>query len=129
VVTGLFAPIFVMMQTGTIRVYRSADDTAATIYATDMIEIIRGAPFHAFLPDNKPMDLHDIFVKHEGRIPRGYDPTRYDKRFSIRARVAPAGAKYSPDKIRMVEVLVQWTDRRTNKLKDRRVATFFTPPK
>lgn len=129
VITCLFLPIIVMMQTGTIRVYRSADETLATIYATDMVEIIKGAPFLAFLPDGHWMDLREIFVENAGRIPSGYDPTRYDPRFIIKVKVTPAGKEYSADKIRMVRVVVQWDQRNTKKPKQREVATFYTPAK
>ena len=131
VITGLFVPILVLMQTSTIRVYRSSDETLATIYATDMIEIIRGAPFFAFKPDGKPMGLREIFIEHAGRIPAGYDPSRYDKRFQIEVKVQPAGMEedYSTNKIRMVWVAVRWKSRRTGQDKTREIATFYTSPK
>ncbi len=129
VITTLFLPIIIMMQTGTMRVYRSGDETLATIYATDMIEIIRGAPFLAFLPDGHWMDLREIFVENAGRLPSGYDPSRYDPRFIIKVKIAPAGKEYSADSIRMVRVVVQWNQRNTKRPRQREIATFYTPAK
>jgi len=127
-VTLLFIPIVQLMQLGTKRVYRGGDETLATIYAADIIELIRGGPYEAFYEngqkEEKGLDLKEVF----GRSPffKGYDPSSYIDRFTIAVDVGPAG-EIPPKKLKQVRVTVAWKERTTENPKSIKMVTFYSP--
>lgn len=125
-VAGVLGPIFVLMSTGTKRGYRGGDETLATLYATEIVETIRGAPFGAFQANDQPMSLQQIFNEHN--VQEGIDISKYEPRFSIQATVS-AIPDYDPRDMKKIEVLVGWKDRATGQDKSVVLATFYTPVK
>lgn len=130
VVTLLFGPIFLLLQTSHLRTLRGGDETIATIYATDVIELVRGGPYEAFYKDGaaaeKDIPLKDVFAR--SNFFKGYDYSKYDQRFTITVDVGPAG-ELEPSKMKQVVVRVNWEDKVTKKPAKPGVvmATFYSP--
>lgn len=126
VIVAILGPIFLQMRLGTARVYRGGDETLATMYAAEIIETIRGAPYGVFAPNEQEMTPEQIFKEHN--IPEGTDISKYHERFTIRAKVSPVEG-YDPLDMKKIEVTVTWEDRTTKRPKSAVLATFYTPVK
>lgn len=128
VVTLLFGPIFVLIQSSHLRTLRGGDESIATIYAADVIELVRGGPFEAFFKEGgapeKALPLKDVFAR--SNFFKGYDSEKYDKRFAITVDVGPAG-ELEPSKMKQVVVHVAWKDKVTKKPVEIKIATFYPP--
>lgn len=130
VVTLMFGPIFTMLQSSHLRTVRGGDETIATVYAADVIELVRGGPYEAFFKDggtpDKDVPLKDVFAR--SNFFKGYDYEKYDKRFTITVDVGPAG-ELEPAKMKMVTVKVTWEDKVTKKATAAPVimATYYSP--
>lgn len=128
VVTLLFGPIFVLIQTSHLRTLRGGDESIATIYAADVIELVRGGPYEAFFKEGgaaeKGVLLKDVFSR--SNFFKGYDAEKYDKRFAITVDIGPAG-ELEPSKMKQVVVHVAWKDKVTKKPIEIKVATFYPP--
>jgi len=114
-VVSIFAPIMSMISLGTLKAYRGGDRTIATIYTNDLLEIIRGAPYGAFLANDQWMTLKQVLYEHN--IPTGYFIEKYDERFSLRAKVSEVEG-YPARKIKWVTVECQWKKRIKSKKQD-----------
>lgn len=123
-ITLVVGAIFTTARQGTMHVYRGGDETLATIYAAEIIETIRGAPFSTFAANGQPMTPEQVFQEHN--IPEGVDISQYPPRFRIEATVSPV-EPYSPSKIKHVKVIVNWDDRASQKTKSAIFNTFYTP--
>lgn len=123
-ITSVIGAIFMALTQGTRRIYRGGDETQATIYASEIIETIRGAPFGVFQANDQPMTPAQIFNEHN--IPEGVDISSYPRRFRIEATVS-AVEPYSPDKLKQVKVVVSWDDRASKLPKSAVFVTFYTP--
>jgi prepilin-type N-terminal cleavage/methylation domain-containing protein len=108
IVVTIFAPIMSMISLSTLKAYRGGDRTVATIYANDLLEIIRGAPYDAFVANDQWMTLKQVLYEHN--IPSGYFIDKYDTRFSLRAKVSNVEG-YPARKIKWVTVECQWKRR------------------
>ncbi len=126
VVVAVIGQIFVLLRQGFLRVYRGGDETLATVYASEILETIRGAPYAAFAPNGQEMTPEQIFKEHN--IPEGTELENYDPRFVITARVSPIEG-YDPRDMKKIEVTVTWDDRSTKKPKSAVLVTFYTPVK
>ena len=130
VVTLLFGPIFALLQSSHRRTLRGGDETIATIYAADVIELVRGGPYEAFFKDggnpDKDVPLKEVFAR--SNFFKGYDYSKYDDRFTITVDVGPAG-ELEPSKMKQVTVKVTWEDKVTKSLTTNPVilATFYSP--
>ncbi len=120
----IFSPIYLMLSHGSIRAYRGSDRNQATIYASDVIEIIRGAPYDAFPPDDKELSLEDI-LKNPA-VFGDYDAEGFDPRFRITARVSPLEG-YDPNKLKKVLVEVAWKSRLSRKGRKIVMCTICSP--
>lgn len=120
---GIFGAVFM----GTKQVYWGGDETLATIYGSDIIEVVRGAPYDAFFwkDEELNMTMADLFNKHP--IPQRDDLTKYDSRFTILVDVTAAG-DLPPAAMKMVRVRVQWKDKQTEARKEIKLVTFYGPP-
>ncbi|MBI4872573.1 MAG: hypothetical protein HY814_13515 [Candidatus Riflebacteria bacterium] len=128
VIIGLmFGPIFAWIVTSSRAIYWGGDETLATIYASDVIEVIRGAPYDAFFwkDEELNMTLQDIYTKHP--IPQRDDLKKYDERFTILADVTVAG-DIPPKVMKMVRVRVAWKDKSTQNKRELKLVTFYGPP-
>lgn len=114
IVVTIFAPIMSMISLSTLKAYRGGDRTVATIYANDLLEIIRGAPYGAFIANDQWMTLKQVLYEHN--IPTGYFIEKYDDRFSLRAKVTKVEG-YPARKIKWVTVECQWKRRTKGKTK------------
>lgn len=125
VIVTIFTPIFSLLSTSTIRAYRGGDETVATIYANDVLEIIRGAPYDSFLANDQPMSLQQVLYEHN--IPTGYELDKYEDRFTVSAKVSPVEG-YPPEFIKQVTVEATWQSRqKKDKTLFVRLVTFYTP--
>ena len=128
VVTLMFGPIFALVQQATRRTLRGGDASIATIYAADIIELVRGGPYDAFFKDGTTPDdniaLKDVFARSS--FFKGYDPDKYDKRFTIVVDVDKAG-ELDPAKMKQVTVHVQWVDKVTKATQNVLLCTFYSP--
>lgn len=128
VVTFLFIPIFSLIQMSHLRSLRGGDETIATVYAADIIELVRGGPYEAFFKDgatpDKMLPLNEAFAR--SNFFKGYDAEKYDKRFHITVDVGPAG-DIEPSKMKCVVVHVAWDDKLTKDTKAIKLATFYSP--
>jgi len=129
VVITIFTPIFSLLSMATIKAYRGGDETVATIYANDVLEIIRGAPFDAFPPDDQWMDRKQILYEHN--IPTGYELDKYEDRYNLKAKVSEVPG-YPPNYIKMVTVQVVFQSRLKGESADKKpkevtLVTFYTP--
>ena len=130
----IFTPIIALMSTATIRAYRGGDETIATIYANDVIEIIRGAPYDSFMPKDNWMSLQQVLYEHN--IPTGYELEKYEDRFTVAAKVSSIEG-YPSSLIKQVTVKVSWKpkialrSKKRSEVKDQDVilSTFYTPSK
>lgn len=123
-VASAFGASFMALSQGTRQVYRGGDETLATIYASEIIETIRGAPYGLFQANDQPMNPQQIFNEHN--IPEGVDISQYSERFGIEATVSTVEG-YSPRKMKQVKVVVSWKDRVTKKPKNAVFVTFYSP--
>jgi hypothetical protein len=127
VVTMLFMPIFLLITQSHRRALRGGDETIATVYATDVIELVRGGPYDAFFPEagspETNLDLRTVFGR--SNYFRGYDASRYDDRFTITVDVGRAG-EMDPRKLKEVKVKVAWRDKVSNERKAIKVVTFYS---
>ena len=131
VVVTIFTPIIAMVSLATIRAYRGGDETVATIYANDVLEIIRGAPYESFMPNDTWMNMHQILYEHN--IPTGYELEKYEKRFIVAAKVSEVEG-YPPQLMKQVTVEVKYEPRIRQKKKANQERTvvltsFYTPSK
>lgn len=129
VVTLLFGPIFSLLQGSHRRTLRGGNETIATIYAADVIELVRGGPYEAFYKDggapDKDVPLKEVFAR--SNFFKGYDYSKYDARFNVTVSVAAAG-ELEPSKMKMVTVRVDWEDKVTKKPANPVVlATYYSP--
>jgi prepilin-type N-terminal cleavage/methylation domain-containing protein len=133
IISILFVPILNLIQQGSKRSYRGGDMTLATIYAADIMELIRGGPYEAFFPDgekeDKDLTLKEVFGR--SNFFKGYDPENYKSdRFEIRVDVGPAG-KLSPKKMKQARIKIQWSERdpgRKDPIKHEiRMVCFYSP--
>jgi hypothetical protein len=128
VVTFLFVPIFALIQMGHLGSLRGGDETIATVYAADIIELVRGGPYEAFFKDgatpDKGLPLKDVFAR--SNFFKGYDAEKYSERFHVTVDVGPAG-DLEPSKMKQVIVYVAWDDKVTKKPKGIKLATFYSP--
>ncbi len=123
-VTITIGAIFTALSQGTRIAYRGGDESLATVYATGIIETIRGAPFGTFEANEQPMNLEQVFNEHN--IPAGVDLSEYPSRFQFEATVSPVEG-YSPSRMKQVKLVVSWSDRATKKTKSAVFVTFYTP--
>lgn len=123
-ITLVVGAIFTTARQGTIQVYRGGDETLATIYAAEIVETIRGAPFATFAANGQPMTPEQIFREHN--IPEGVDISQYPDRFRLEATVGPA-EPYAPTKMKHIKVIVNWDDRASGNTKSAIFNTFYTP--
>ena len=131
VVVTIFTPIIAMVSMATIRAYRGGDETVATIYANDVLEIIRGAPYEAFMPNDQWMNMQQILYEHN--IPTGYELEKYEKRFVVAAKVSEIEG-YPPQLMKQVTVEVKYKPRIKKRGKEDEeksvvLTSFFTPSK
>ena len=128
VVTLLFGPIFTLIQWSHLRTLRGGDESIATVYAADVIELVRGGPYESFFKDGgtpeKDLPLKDVFSR--SNFFKGYDAEKYDKRFTILVDVGPAG-DLEPSKMKQIIVKVGWKDKATKTDKVIKLATFYSP--
>ncbi len=128
VVVTIFTPIIALVSMATIRAYRGGDDTVATIYGNDVLEIIRGAPYEAFMPNDQWMNMQQILYEHN--IPTGYELEKYEKRFVVAAKVSEVEG-YPPTLMKQITVEVKFPPRKKRPKKDEFrtivLTTFYTP--
>jgi hypothetical protein len=128
VVTFLFIPIFSLIQLAQKMGLRGGDESLATVYAADVIELVRGGPYEAFFKDggnpDKALPLNEVFAR--SNFFKGYDWEKYDKRFHITVSVSAAG-DIEPAKMKQVVVEVAWDDKVTQKPRGIKLATFYSP--
>jgi hypothetical protein len=125
----IFSAIFQLVQISHRRTLRGGDLTIATIYAADVLELVRGGPYEAFFKDGqtpeKDLDLKTVFSRSS--FFKGYDPGKYDSRFDIRVSVGPAG-EMPPSKLKQVSVTVTWKERLTGRIPHPvKMVTFYSP--
>lgn len=125
-IVSAIAAIFVVLQTATRRSYRAGEETLATIYASDIMEAIRGAPYGAFPANGQDMTPRQVFQEHN--IPESSDLATYDEQFSILARVSPV-EPYDPSEMKKIEVVVSWESRPAGTPKNATLVTFYRPSK
>lgn len=120
----LFGAFMLLSRQGVLQIYKGGDETLATIYASEILETIRGAPFNAFPANDLPMNLEQIFREHN--VPEGVEFENYVEYMNVEAKVSPVPG-YDPAKIKQVQVVVAWNDRANNDLpKNVRLITFYT---
>lgn len=128
VVTFLFVPIFTLIQFSHLRALRGGEETIATVYAADIIELVRGGPYEAFFKDggtpDKMLPLNEVFAR--SNFFKGYDWEKYDKKFHITVDVGAAG-DIEPSKMKQVIVHVAWDDKMTKRPLSIKLATFYSP--
>ncbi|MBI4866150.1 MAG: hypothetical protein HY816_04285 [Candidatus Wallbacteria bacterium] len=127
-IATVFGGVFVLVMHASMRVYRGGDETLATIYASDIIEVVRGSPYEAFFwkEPELGMTLQDVFKKHP--IPQRDDLDKYDKRFTILTDVMQAG-DVPPAVLKKVRVTVVWKDRTKDTKHEVKLVTFYGPPR
>ncbi len=128
IIGASFTPIIGMLSMSTHKIYWGGDETHATILASDILEVIRGAPYDAFFwkDEEVGMTLQDIFKKHP--IPQTHDLDKYDSRFTIIADVTAAG-DLPPSQLKRVKVIVTWKDKKTDKPRSIALVSFYGRPR
>lgn len=128
VVTLLAGPIFAVIQFSHLRTLRGGDESIATVYAADVIELVRGGPYEAFFKEGaapeKDLPLKEVFSR--SNFFKGYDAEKYDRRFTITVDVGPAG-ELEPAKMKCIVVKVAWKDKVTKDRIKIKLATFYSP--
>jgi hypothetical protein len=124
----MFGPLFALIQLSHKRTLRGGDKTIATVYAADIIELIRGGPYDAFLKEGaaeeKGLDLTTVFQR--SNFFKGYDVSKYDSRFDVRVDVGPAG-DLPRSHMKQVRVTVNWLDTQTKKVDTLKLVSYYSP--